>query len=72
MSAPVFLPLTTYREFPAEEMARRAKSFCDEMLRRRTVRQFSSRAVSREVIGPSIGHRSVTDGQSVGDRFFTV
>ena len=50
MSAPVFLPLTTYREFPAEEMARRAKSFCDEMLRRRTVRQFSSRAVSREVI----------------------
>ena len=31
-------------------MARRAKSFCDEMLRRRTVRQFSSRAVSREVI----------------------
>jgi nitroreductase len=31
-------------------MASRAKSFCDEMLRRRTVRQFSSRAVSREVI----------------------
>ena len=50
MSAPVFLPLTTYREFPAEEMASRAKSFCDEMLRRRTVRQFSSRAVPREVI----------------------
>ena len=50
MCAPVFLPLTTYREFPAEEMARRAKSFCDEMLRRRTVGQFSSRAVSREVI----------------------
>ena len=50
MSAPSFLPLTTYREFPAQEMARRAKSFCDEMLRRRTVRQFSSRAVSREVI----------------------
>lgn len=50
MSAPSFLPLTTYREFPAQEMASRAKSFCDEMLRRRTVRQFSSRAVSREVI----------------------
>jgi nitroreductase len=31
-------------------MASRAKSFRDEMLRRRTVRQFSSRAVSREVI----------------------
>ena len=50
MSAPGFLPLTTYREFPAQEMASRAKSFCDEMLRRRTVRQFSSRPVSREVI----------------------
>jgi iodotyrosine deiodinase len=50
MSPPGFLPLTTYREFPAQEMASRAKSFCDEMLRRRTVRQFSSRAVPREVI----------------------
>jgi iodotyrosine deiodinase len=50
MSAPIFLPLTTYREFSAQEMARRAKSFRDEMLRRRSVRQFSSRAVSREVI----------------------
>jgi iodotyrosine deiodinase len=50
MSAPIFLPLTRYREFSAEEMVRRAKSFRDEMLRRRTVRQFSSRAVPREVI----------------------
>jgi iodotyrosine deiodinase len=31
-------------------MVRRAKSFRDEMLRRRTVRQFSSRPVPREVI----------------------
>jgi iodotyrosine deiodinase len=50
MSAPDFVPLTTYREFPAEQMADRAKSFLDEMLRRRTVRQFSSRPVPREVI----------------------
>jgi iodotyrosine deiodinase len=50
MSAPNFLPLTTYREFSAQEIARRAKSFRDEMLRRRTMRQFSSRAVPREVI----------------------
>jgi iodotyrosine deiodinase len=50
MSAPGFVPLTTYREFPAEQMANRAKSFLDEMLRRRTVRQFSSRPVPREVI----------------------
>jgi iodotyrosine deiodinase len=50
MSAPGFVPLTTYREFPAQEIVRRAKSFRDEMLRRRTVRQFSSRPVPREVI----------------------
>jgi len=50
MAAPVFLPLTTYREFSAEEMKVRARSFRDEMLRRRTVRQFSSRPVPREVI----------------------
>lgn len=47
---PKFLPLTTYDEVSAKEMARRAKSFRDEMLRRRTVRQFSSRAVPRKVI----------------------
>lgn len=50
MSAPGFVPLTTYREFSAQEMVSRAKSFRDEMLRRRTVRQFSSRPVPREVI----------------------
>ena len=50
MAAPVFFPLTTYREFSAEEMKVRARSFRDEMLRRRTVRQFSSRPVPREVI----------------------
>jgi iodotyrosine deiodinase len=50
MAAPLFFPLTTYREFSAEEMKVRARSFRDEMLRRRTVRQFSSRPVPREVI----------------------
>jgi iodotyrosine deiodinase len=50
MAAPVFLPLTTYREFSTDEMKARAQSFRDEMLRRRTVRQFSSRPVPREVI----------------------
>ena len=50
MSVPGFVSLTTYREFSAQEMVSRAKSFRDEMLRRRTIRQFSSRAVSREVI----------------------
>ncbi len=50
MGAPVFLPLTSYREFSIEEMKGRACSFRDEMLCRRTVRQFSSRPVPREVI----------------------
>jgi nitroreductase len=50
MSAANFLPLTTYREFAPLEMANRARLFRDEMLRRRTVRQFSSRPVSHEVI----------------------
>jgi len=50
MAAPVFFPLTNYREFSADEMKNRARSFRDEMMRRRTVRQFSSRAVPREVI----------------------
>jgi len=50
MAAPVFLPLTTYRQFSEEEMKRRIRSFRDEMLRRRTVRQFSTRPIPREVI----------------------
>jgi iodotyrosine deiodinase len=50
MSAPTFLPLATYREFPLQEMASRSKSFRDEMLRRRTVRQLSSRPVPCAVI----------------------
>ena len=50
MSSPNFIPLTMYREFSPREMTSRAKSFRDEMLRRRTVRQFSPRPVPREVI----------------------
>lgn len=45
-----FVPLIQYREFSAEQLASRARSFRDEMLRRRTVREFSSRPVAREVI----------------------
>ena len=50
MATAVFRPLTTHQEFSPEEMKRRARLFRDEMLRRRTVRQFSSRPVPREVI----------------------
>ena len=47
---PAFLPLTTYREYSADEMKDRIKTFRGDMLRPRTVRQFSSRPVPREVI----------------------
>ncbi len=50
MKEPQFIPLTSYREYPPDEMKRRAASFRSEMERRRTVRYFSSRPVSREVI----------------------
>jgi nitroreductase len=50
MPKAVFLPLRTFREFSPEEMKSRSKTFCEEMLRRRTVRQFSSRPVPREII----------------------
>ncbi len=50
MAAPVFVPLTTYREFSPDEMKSRIRTFRDEMLRRRTVRQFSNRPVPRELI----------------------
>jgi nitroreductase len=45
-----FISLDSYREYPPEEMAVRAKSFREDMLRRRSVRNFSSRPVAREVI----------------------
>lgn len=50
MTQPKFIPLESYREYPPEEMKRRAASFRKEMQRRRTVRCFSSRPVPREVI----------------------
>ncbi len=50
MSEPNFVPLATYREYPEEEMRRRATEFRDEMKRRRTVRHYSERPVPRDVI----------------------
>lgn len=45
-----FQPLTSYIEYPIEEMRQRAISFREEMQRRRTVRHFSNRPVPREII----------------------
>jgi nitroreductase len=50
MPKAIFQPLTSYIEYPMEEMNQRATSFREEMQRRRTVRHFSARPVPREVI----------------------
>lgn len=50
MTDPAFVPLPDYREYPPAEMERRAADFLAEMRRRRTVREFSARAVPRSVI----------------------
>ena len=45
-----FAPLEGHRTYPEPEMLRRADAFATSMRRRRTVRQFSERAVPRAVI----------------------
>jgi nitroreductase len=45
-----FVPLTSYREYPVDEMERRAGAFYEELDRRRTVRQYSNRPVPLSVI----------------------
>ena len=50
LDQPGFVPLTTYREYPPDEMLSRARAFAADMQRRRTVRQFSDRPVAREII----------------------
>ena len=50
MSPPLLAPLPDYREYAADVMKRRAAEFYADIRRRRTVRQFSTRPVPREVI----------------------
>jgi len=50
MQKAVFQPLSSYIEYPVEEMKQRASSFRKEMQRRRTVRSFSDQPVPREII----------------------
>ncbi len=45
-----FIPHPSYREYPVEEMQRRASEFYADIRRRRTVREFSDRPVRREII----------------------
>lgn len=45
-----FVSHKDYREYPVEEMRERARSFYEDLGRRRTVRDFSDRPVPREII----------------------
>jgi iodotyrosine deiodinase len=54
MITPEFTPLTSFREYTPKEMLHRATDFRLEMERRRTVRHFSPRPVSREIIEQSL------------------
>ena len=50
MQKAVFQPLSSYIEYPTEEMKQRAADFRKNMQRRRTVRHFSERPVPRKII----------------------
>jgi len=44
------IPLTTFREYPVDEMRQRVTDFYEKIGRRRTVREFSDRPVPRDII----------------------
>ena len=50
MSRPGFRPYSEFREYPPEEMKRRARELRDDLARRRSIRAFSGRPVPRQVI----------------------
>lgn len=50
MQKAIFQPLSSYVEYPVEEMKQRAINFRKDMQRRRTIRHFSDRPVPREII----------------------
>ncbi|MEO8232945.1 MAG: nitroreductase family protein [Ignavibacteriota bacterium] len=44
------IPLADYQEYPVEEMLERSQLFHDNLLRRRTVRDFSDRKIPKQII----------------------
>ena len=50
MSDYPYVPLQNYTEFPLEQMRQRLSDFYEDVSRRRTVREFSDRAVPRDII----------------------
>lgn len=45
-----FVPHTAYKEYPIEEMKKRARAFYEDIKRRRSVREFADRPVPGEII----------------------
>ena len=54
MSDYQFLPLSTYEEYPVDEMRQRLNDFYASVSRRRTVREFSDRPVPRDIIDTAL------------------
>jgi iodotyrosine deiodinase len=50
MAQPQYIPLDQYQAYPEDEMRERAQQFYQDIRRRRSVRDFSDKAVPREVI----------------------
>lgn len=50
MEEPKFIPLPGYKEYSLEEMLNRSESLLSDMLRRRTVRDFSEKKIPKKVI----------------------
>jgi nitroreductase len=50
VTEPKFIPLTEYLEYSEAEMQKRTVTFYENIKRRRSIRQFSDRQVSREII----------------------
>lgn len=48
--SPQFIPLSTYERLPEDAMRQRAAAFYAELKRRKTIREFSSETVPREVL----------------------
>ncbi|ERE07249.1 MULTISPECIES: nitroreductase family protein [Chromobacteriaceae] len=47
---PAFIPLSTFQRYPEPEMVERSRAFYADIRRRKTVREFTSQPVPREVI----------------------
>ena len=50
MEENAFVPHSSYKSYPIDEMQKRSEEFLNDVQRRRTVRDFSDKPVPREII----------------------